>query len=98
MIYYATHDPQIKVSENHILAVIGRKYSLYIYAFQGIAAKLCSITVKLILKADKNAGTFVISFYHRTKPICVFLMGLMMAYVYVKMIEILNVRFIRRNK
>ena len=98
VIYYATHDPQITVSENNILAVIGRKYSLYIYAFQGIAAKLCSITVKLILKLDKNTGTFAISFYHRTKPICVFLMGLLMAYVYVKMIEILNVRFTRRNK
>lgn len=96
VIYYATHDPQVTVSENHILAVIGRKYSLYIYAFQGIAAKLCSITVKLILKMDKNAGTFAISFYHITKPICVFLMGLLMAYVYVKMIEILNARFTKK--
>lgn len=96
VIYYATHDPQITVSEDHILAVIGRKYSLYIYAFQGIAAKLCSTTVQLILKLDKNAGTFAISFYHITKPICVFLMGLLMAYVYVKMIEILNARFTKK--
>lgn len=85
IVYYATHDPKIRVSGDNILAVIGREYSLYIYGFHGIAGKICSVLVKFTAKLDKNAGTFAMSFYHISKPICVFLMSLFVAWIYVKM-------------
>ena len=37
IVYYATHQPEITVPKDNLLAVIGKEYSLYIYGFQGVA-------------------------------------------------------------
>lgn len=84
IVYYATHNPQIKVEKNNILAVIGRKYSLYIYVFQGIAATVCSRLVIFASHRNRNMGIFLRTFYHISKPVCVFLMGLLISWIYVK--------------
>ena len=90
IVYYATHDPKIIVSENNILAVIGKKYSLYIYAFHGIAVTICSKTVLSIAQFNKNAGSFAVLFYHIAKPILVFLMALLISWIYVRVSQTLT--------
>lgn len=90
IVYYATHQPKITVPKDNLLAVIGKKYSLYIYGFQGLAVTLCSRLVMSIVHLDKETGAFVMTFYHISKPICVFLMALLMAFIYVKIVNILK--------
>ena len=90
IVYYATHQPEITVPKDNLLAVIGKEYSLYIYGFQGVAATLCSRLVMSIVQLDKETGAFVMSFYHIAKPICVFLMALLMAFIYVKIANVLK--------
>ena len=43
-----------------------------------------------IVQLDKETGAFVMSFYHIAKPICVFLMALLMAFIYVKIANVLK--------
>ena len=86
IVYYATHQPKITVPKDNLLAVIGKKYSLYIYGFQGLAVTLCSRLVMSIVHLDKETGAF----YHISKPICVFLMALLMAFIYVKIVNLLK--------
>lgn len=90
IVYYATHQPKITVPKDNLLAVIGKKYSLYIYGFQGLAVTLCSRLVMSIVHLDKETGAFVMAFYHISKPICVFLMALLMAFIYVKIVNLLK--------
>lgn len=80
IIYYIANDLGITVAKDNILAVIGRKYSLYIYAFQGMANAVWVIIFHF-LKGTELDG-IIHSFYNIFRPFMMFLTALLMAMLY----------------
>lgn len=81
-VYYVTNDPGIKIRDDNFLSTVGRKYSLYIYAFQGISDTVWHIVLKLA--ADCRFYPLLTSFFKYSKPLAVFFLSLLLAFVYTK--------------
>jgi protein-S-isoprenylcysteine O-methyltransferase Ste14 len=91
IMYYISHNPKIKVSENNYMAVIGRKYSLYIYAFQGISNALL-VLISEYLKPFK-VGFFFVKAYNVGKPFAVFFTSLLIALLYTSIVGLIKKPF-----
>lgn len=87
-VYYVTNDPGIKIKDDNVLSVIGRKYSLYIYAFQGISDTLWHIVLKLA--SGYRFYPLLTSFFKYSKPLSVFFLSLLLAFVYVKIADLIK--------
>ncbi len=79
LVYYVTHIKADDKREN-IFAVIGCRYSLYIYVFQGVAARMW---ITLISFGGKGPVTNLVScFYEISKPLTVFITSLIVSWIY----------------
>lgn len=79
LVYYVVHIHGDGKREN-IFSVIGYRYSLYIYVFQGVAAKMW---MTLISFGGKGAVTNLVScFYKISKPLTVFMTSLIISCIY----------------
>ncbi|MBQ8791940.1 MAG: acyltransferase [Ruminiclostridium sp.] len=65
------------VSEDNPLAVIGRKYSLYIYVFQYVASRMLNVIVHYT--KDTSLGRHFSNIYSFSKPLMIFGFALIMA-------------------
>jgi hypothetical protein len=85
----------MKVSEDNIMAVIGKKYSLYIYAFQGISSTLLVTIIKSL--KPYRIGTFLSVLYKTGKPFAVFFTAFALALIYTSIANLIKKPFQRKK-
>ena len=86
ILYFVSHNPQVNVKGSNILAVIGMKYSLYIYAFQGLANSIWTAMIKS--SKGHSIGVYFSTVYNIGKPLVVFLTALAMSIVFCLIVEL----------
>ena len=86
ILYFVSHNPQVNVKGSNILSVIGMKYSLYIYAFQGLANSIWTALIKS--SKGRSIGVYFSTVYNIGKPLVVFLTALAMSIVFCLIVEL----------
>lgn len=77
VIYYVSHFPTTEVRSDNFMALIGRRYSLYIYVFHGVSDRIWKVL--FARGAHSSRIKLVRGFYSYSRPVLVFITALALA-------------------